>query len=279
MRESVKKSKKRLKDFKVYKSSCQNTDDALNYLDLHKNCPYGRLEYAIALEREHKYDDAKEILEDLLQTKNYKYALANLIIMEFCARNYEICYGYLNELEKNDKMYFDDGHYDYLKYYCMSVLNIPVDLDYNHLDYMQMVILKYDKDIVLRHIFYHDMNVYAVKNNIKDFNEKDYNECFFANSIDIPELFDDMCEILKLDEVNKYHDRGISSKIYFRYDNVGSNARGKQNYLVVMNLTGTDKIITMYPNRSIERDYLINKHEVYDFFELKEKVKNNKKAL
>lgn len=275
MRESIQKHKNKKRDFKLYKSTCQNSEEALNYLKLHKNCPYGRLEYAIALDRENKKEEARKIFEDLLDTKNFKYALSNLLIMEYVDKNFDVCYGYLNQLEKFDNEYFEEGRYRYLKYFCMQALNIPVNVDYNNLDYIEMVILNYNRDIVINHIFYHNKNVYAIKNKIVDFNEMDYDESFFADSIDIIELYDDISAILKLDEVNKSIDRGISSKIYFRYDNVGSNIRGKQNYLVVMNLTHTDKIISMYPNKSIEKDYLINKNEIYDFFELKEKVKKH----
>ena len=279
MRESVRKNKNRLKDFKVYKSSCQNVSGALDYLELHKNCPYGRLEYAKALVRENKTDEAKIVLEELLNTKNYKYALAKLSIIEFCNKNYEACYGYLNRLEKVDLDYYSNEHYRYIKYFCMTQLNIPINIDYRKLDYMENIILKYDKDMVIKHILHHDQNFFVKKNCIENFNELDYDDCFFASNIDVEQLYEDVSNILKLDEVDKNIEHGISSKIYFRYDNVGSNVRGRQDYLVVMILTGTDKIISMYPNQSIEKEYRINKNPVYDFFELKEKAKNMNRAL
>lgn len=276
MRESVQKSKKKIRDFKAYKETCQNVSESEKYLKLHPNCPFGKLEKATALKREMQHEEAKPILEELLETKNYKYAIANLICLEYSEQNFKNCYDYLNQLEKYDKDYFYQVSFKYLRLFCMQQLNIPINIDYDNLDFMEKIILDYDIQTIINHIAYHDKNVYAKKNKIVDFNEKDYDECFFASDINIPALYYDVMDILKLDEIDKSIDDAISSKIFFRYDNIGSNVRGKKNYLVVMNLTHTDKIISLYPVEGVDREYLANKHPVYDFFELKEKAKIKK---
>ena len=276
MRESVRKNKIKIRDFKRYKETCQNTEEALKYLSIHKNCPYGKLEYGMALIHENREDEAKAVFEKLINTKNYKHALTNLIFIELVQKEYARCLADLIILEKEDKDYFDKGNMRYVKYLCMNMLDIKPDIPFGEMDYIESLIFNYNRDVVLNHISYHNKDIYAKKFHIEDFDEKKCDQRFFASNFDIEDTYDKVIDILRYTEVGDIYEYSVSTKLFFRYDNVGSNTNGKQNYLVVMFLTGTDRIITMCPVEGPERDYLVDKKPVYDFNEILEKARKQK---
>ena len=144
------------------------------------------------------------------------------------------------------------------------------------MDYMESIIFNYDRKQVINHIDYHKMDVYVKKNRLVDFDEKKSDQRFFNDSIDIEKLYDEVMDVLKLDEVSSIMEYAVSTKIFFRYDNIGRNTNGKQNYLAVMVLTGTNRIISMYPMPSPERDYLVDKKPVYDFQETLKKAREQR---
>ncbi len=230
--------------------------------------------------REHREDEAKAVFEKLLSSDNYRHALTNLICIELVQKDYEKCLTDLSILERDDNDYFNDGKFRYIKYLCMHMLGIKPDLKEDEMDYMEGIIFNYDRDVVLNHISYHNKNIFALKNHIplEKFDEREYDDRFFSNDIDINSLYDDVHDILQLEEVSSIYDYAISTKLFFRYDHVGSNINGQQHYLAVMFLTGTDRIISMYPVPSPERDYLVDKKPVFDFQEILAKA-HQQKAL
>ena len=278
MRESVRKNQRKINDFKRYKETCQNTDEAQKYLKLHKGCPFGELEYGLALIHDNKVDEAVVVFEKLMDGKNRKYALTNLSCIELVQKEYTKCIEHLTELEKIDKEYYDLGNFKYIKCLCMNQLGIKPDISVDDMDYMESIIFNYDRKQVINHIDYHKMDVYVKKNRLVDFDEKKSDQRFFNDSIDIEKLYDEVMDVLKLDEVSSITEYAVSTKIFFRYDNIGRNTNGKQNYLAVMVLTGTNRIISMYPMPSPERDYLVDKKPVYDFQEIL-KIAREQKAL
>ena len=280
MRESINKSLKRIKDFKIYKETCQSSAEALKYLSLHRNCPYGQFEYGLALMREKRADEAKIVFEKLLDSKNRRYALVHLILIEFIDEEYEKCIKDIKDLEIIDNDYYQYSNFEYIKDYCMFKLNITPDIKPEEMDYMESIIFNYNKETVLNHVVYHNEDIFLKKSHLGEESVITTNERFFASDIDVSELFDKLSQITKLDEIQAIKEYSISSKVFFKYHNIGSNDKGKQDYFVLYYLTGTDRIISFVPVYGPDKDYLIDKKPVFDFEQMYQKAMDIKvKAL
>ena len=276
MRESVKKNQERIKQLRKIRESCKNSDEALDYLDQHSADPFGRIVYGKALLHEGNRKEAKEVFEELLELGNFKHVLKYLSFFELVEKDYINCLKHINIIEELFKEYYDKRDFRYIKYLCMSQLGMQPDINNNSMDYIEYLIFNYNREMVIKHISNHLIEFHEQKSGILGFDEKDFDDALFAKDTDIEKLYDEMMDILKLDEVKDITDYAVCTKIYFKYDNIGINTNGKQNYLVVMILTGTDHIISMYPTISPERNYLINKNPVFDFQETLKKAREQR---
>ena len=277
MRESIMKQQAKLKDLKKYKESHKTTDDALKYLQLHKDCPFGRLEYGLTLMYNKELEEAEQVFKSLLEEKSVQNrALHNLIRVLFFQYKYQECYDYCLLLEYLDKKLYDEKSFKYYKYFCANELNIPAE--YDELDYMTHCLLNYNSRFVVNHIKYHTKEF--IDSNPDEIDYSRAPGSVFKNDVDIEQLYEEVSKILKLDDVKQMNWYAITSYIYFKYDNIGINTNGKQNYLVAMKISNTDKLISLYPAMGVERTYLANGFPVFDYFEKLEEANSIKqKAL
>lgn len=279
-RESIKKSLDRIEEFKKYKLNEENIELIYNYVTNHGTCEFGMLEYARILNKQGNYEDAKSYFELLLYTKNRKFALVELILLEFRLKNYLNCLTYLRQLHDEDLDFYNKEEFYNVQIYCSKELGVPIDVDLDQLSYKSMMMINYEEEVALNHIMLHTVDGYKEKNKIKNFDVNKSDEYFFAKSIDVEQLFNDTRMILDSDEKFKYSNNiinyGYIIKI-FSYPSIGDNTRGRLNYLKVVTILGTNNIITMLPIESVDSDYLLEDNEVYDYFECLENVKG--KAL
>lgn len=137
-----------------------------------------------------------------------------------------------NQFNKN----FRDLFY-LLTVYFNETLNLKLQISYTNLTYLERMIIDYDKKIALEHISEHKIK-----------NKKKLTHSLFYENIDINELYDYVSNEIRNQDFIKLE----FADIYFvKYKNVGYIENDICNYIKVICIPNTKKIISMYPINNV----------------------------
>ena len=186
--------------------------------------------YAEALEYYNKIDE--------IHFRTYRDSLYKKICCLIKLEKYEEAYLSFEELKRVDiskKYWFK---YNTLEIYLKSVMGIPFDAEPKN--YLESLMVDYNYQDVIDHINKHKEN-----------DDTKLNHTLFYENINVEELYQYALDQIK-DE--NYKDNSFNDAYVFEYKGAGYNKTKELNYVKVITIPNTKKIITMYPYDYIDKN-------------------------
>ena len=171
-----------------------------------------------------KYFNATDINDKVI----YRDSVYKLICCYIKLEQFQKAYDLIEKLEELDYSNKYEEHMNSMKIYLCQKLNI--DCNIKPCSYFEKQVVKYSSQRAIEHIKKHD-------NSIKNKHEK---TTLFSSNIDIEELYYSIVD--KLDETTLF-DNTFADEYIISYPNVGEGI----DYVRVITIPNTKKIITMYP--------------------------------
>lgn len=227
-----------------------NNELARMYLEELINTKSLNIEYAILelgkLEiSEGNNEIGRKYFKDLLKTKNIDYALLELLFLDIKEEKFTDAIYRLNKLEKVPSEHKIDlfNVIFYLKYRLGNLDNIKPLNDF------QRLLLSYDYDLVIEHIKSH-----------LDENGKKRIHTIFKENIDIEELFNYVLK--KIQNISPIRCNLVEKYIVMCEENIAIVNNEETNYIEVITLPNSKKILTFYPIKLDKIDNIKSKQKV-----------------
>lgn len=150
-----------------------------------------------------------------------------------CQRRYEECYKLFLENEIILKENIDD-YYSVLVF-LRTELDLPIDVDESLYSYTIKQIFSYDEERAIEHISKH-MNNFDCKDVL----------CF-CSDFPLKDVYHQIRNLLPLETDVDYYSGFFKKVNIFKYEGNGRNFRKSIDYIKVVSIQDTNKIITMYP--------------------------------
>lgn len=194
------------------------------------------------------YDEALSLLETISKDnlRIYKQMLYKKICILIKKERYKEAYDTFIILKEYDCNKNYENKYNSLEKYLKDKLNQSCDIEPE--SYVEKLLFNYDYNQVINHIQKH-----------KEENNNKLNHTIFNSNIDIESLYNYVLDNLNDDNfvINSFIDVYI-----LEYPNVGSDNNKILNYLKVITLPNSKKIITMYPyDKYVNESYIKPKNE------------------
>jgi len=169
--------------------------------------------------------------------RTYRDSLYKKMCCLIKLERYEDAYNTFEELKRVDvsKRYY--GKYNTLELYLKGMMGQSCEVEPRC--YIETLLIDYDYDLVIEHINKH-----------KEPDETKISHTIFNENIDTYELYN-----YALDQINEenYLNNSFNDAYVFKYEGVGYSNTKELNYVKVVTIPNTKKIITMYPY-----DYIVN---------------------
>ena len=243
----------------LFKSNKYNAfiKEANEYLSLFPNDTHVRFMRAKVYRYLNRFD---ECIEDLKYNLNFDvqgHTLTELFYVYYYLNMYQ------EVLELLPELYERKNIQPYSLSIAELVMKKQLGLEVNvkkgaRCDYIKEQILDYNEDVVLRHIMEH-----------KDNKEE---KCRFNDNINLNYLFDLIRN--NIDNTKKVNTEEILEIHYFGISNIGYIENNICNFIKVVVIPNTNKIISMYPTDEVDSNHITNIEIDYDKLLMREnKVK------
>ena len=227
-----------------------NNELARMYLEELINTKSQNMEYAMLeigkLEVSEGNDEiGRKYFESLLGTKNIDYALSELLFLDIKEEKFADAIYRINKLKKVPSEHKIDlfNVIFYLKYRLGNLDNIKPLNDF------QRLLLSYDYDLVIKHIKSH-----------LDANGEKRLHTIFNENIDIEELYNYILE--KIQNISPIRCNLVEKYIVMCEQNIAIVNNEETNYIEVITLPNSKKILTFYPIKLDKIDNIKSKQKV-----------------
>lgn len=243
----------------LFKSNKYNAfiKEANEYLSLFPNDTHVRFMRAKAYRYLNRFDECIEDLKYNLNFDDQGYTLTELFYVYYYLNMYQEALKLLPELYERKN----------IKPHSLSIAELvmkkQLGLEVNvkkgaRCDYIKEQILDYNEDVVLSHISEHKDNKEEI--------------CRFNDNINLNYLFNLIRN--NIDNTKKVNTEEILEFHYFGISNIGYIENNICNFIKVVVIPNTNKIISMYPTDEVDANYITNIEIDYNkLFKRENKVK------
>lgn len=182
---------------------------------------------------------------DKIHVRTFRNSLYKKICCLIKIEKYEEAYNTFEELKRIDvskKYWFK---YNTIEIFLKSMLGILCEAEPKN--YLENLMIEYNYETVIEHINKH-----------KEPDETKLNHTIFNENIDIEELYEYALDQIK--EEN-YKDNSFNDAYVFEYKGAGYSKTKELDYVKVVTLPNSNKIITMYPYDCIKKNKIKEKQK------------------